>query len=115
MGISLDKDYIDLADVLGRNESYTDFEGLASVEHVVRVLVDEDVQLVLRLYDSERHNVNFVEVLRTLLAHWVYENLDQGDYSVTIAEAVDFLHTTAYVLGSRHWMKLGDLNVATSG
>lgn len=103
--------FIDLVEVVGRLESFTDFEGMADSSPLFDVINNLQVQQRLRLYKSPddpkklRSTGPSSAELEDLLKHYAYENLDQGDYVITVDEALMFIDIVAYILGSRYWMR----------
>jgi hypothetical protein len=98
--------YIDLAQVatqsLGFRQStaYHDFEGFADPDHTDAILEDKDVKEAIAV-----SRVDLVPVITDLLAHYVYENEDQGDYKVNVEEACTFVCTVDWLFTCRFWLK----------
>ena len=109
----LDKNYFDLFKVIEPDEgqgSYHDFEGFADPDHTEAILQHPDVQarldLMARLNSTGEPDKKKRDVLRTLLAHFSYENEDQGDYQINPQEACVFLDTVEWLLSCRYWLSV---------
>jgi hypothetical protein len=76
---------------------YSDFEGFASNEHTQSILDHPAIRMHLEGAPS---------AVRDLLAHYVYENEDQGDYEVTPEDANTFVDIVTWLLNSRYWLKV---------
>jgi hypothetical protein len=88
--------YIDLAQEFSKTATFTDFEGFASPDHTESILTNLDV--LKRLEDAP-------SCVRDLLAHYVYEMEDQGDYQIDVEEACVFIDTMVWLLNSRFWLR----------
>lgn len=107
--------YWDLAQVFELVGSYTDFEGLSNSRHTEQILNDLYVQQDIELYanpwpngtpDLEKEMVIQKRKLMTdIVAHWVYENEDQGGLLVDRQMTCDFIHALGFLLQSRWWLK----------
>lgn len=120
--------YWDMAQWFSRLGSYTDFEGFAGPRHVREILAHPRVLETIELYadvthlevgavhaewnaeaqakvnESEKERVR--ELLKDLVAHFVYECEDQADYELDENDVTQFIHHIAWLLvGSRYYMK----------
>jgi hypothetical protein len=90
--------YIDLAEEAGRDSpGYSDFEGFAG---------PEKVEELLKLSEIKTWLTNGPSFVRDLLAHWIYESIDQGDYTPNTEECVTFIQTVQWMFNVRYYMKV---------
>jgi len=89
--------YIDLAQLIAQQSSYTDFEGFTDPEPI-KAMLDDSV-IVERLKGAS-------DFVRDLLAHWMHENIDQGDYTPDNEEALQFIELVDWLFNSRFYMKV---------
>lgn len=96
------KRYVDLGKYFMKQESFMDWEGFADPDEVMKV-----VQVVRREAGSpeekERH-----AIARTLLTHWVHQNIDQGGYTPTQKEAEWAFDSFDWLLGGCRWFMKED-------
>jgi hypothetical protein len=97
--------YWDLVEIAERNSNlYTDWEGFADPSKVHEIINSLSVNEALDVYADHEPRVD-PEFVRDMLAHAVYEQLDQGGAEVTMEEAVEFVHLVMWIFGCRYWMK----------
>lgn len=93
----------DLAKIFGAIESYCDFEGFAGPEEVNTLLAQEGVRQRIEGAKSDRYDHR--GVVKTLTAHYIFDNVDQADYRPTLDEVIVFIDTIIWLLTSRWYMK----------
>src|SRR5215831_4436046 len=105
--VNLEEDYFDLTKMFPPGTTYRDYEGLTSPDNVKTLLHDPLVQEAIHIYTDEGAPPRLEEeFLLTLLAHFAYENEDQGGYTISVDEAVNFIHIVAMIFSCRYWMKV---------
>jgi hypothetical protein len=93
--------YIDLAQELTKgSSSYHDFEGLTASTSTEEML---DNPIINAYFTYKPGGTN--PIIRDLLAHWFYDNVDEGGYTPSIEECQGFIHILDYLFTSRYWMK----------
>jgi hypothetical protein len=91
--------YIDLAQELTKGASYHDFEGLTDPASTHAMLANPTIASYFKPGERE-------PFIRDLLAHWYYDNIDEGGYTPSIEECQVFIHTLDYLFTSRYWMRI---------
>jgi hypothetical protein len=99
--------YIDLVMWFADKHSYMDFEGLADGSYTKAILEDEAVLDVIEMHvafvDKENESRR---VLKTFLAHWLYEHESEIGFEPPFDLIEQFLHAAAFILcGSRMWAR----------
>jgi hypothetical protein len=89
--------YIDLAQELTKSNSYHDFEGLTDPAGTHSMLVDPTIIQLLKGREP---------FVRDLLAHWYYDNIDEGGYTPSVEECQNFVFILDWLFTSRYWMKI---------
>ncbi len=102
MAINFDDEsrYLDMAKWFEKQTSYMDFEGFASGSKLLKK-VDKAIENRLK-WDSNKDRKN---VIRTLLIHHAFEELDQGDYEMKIAEMEAIVEFLSSILSCRYFLK----------
>lgn len=87
------------------SDIYSDLEGLADPQRVLPLLEDDDIAEAIANNASEALPG---ELLRDMLLHFAYENLDQADHETARGEAIVFLDTVAWLFQARFWIRIRD-------
>jgi hypothetical protein len=92
--------YIDLAQELTRGQaSYCDFEGLTSGTSTEAMLNRPEIVALFKPGEREPFT-------RDLLAHWYYQNIDEGGYTPSTDECIQFVFVMDWLFTSRYRMKI---------
>jgi hypothetical protein len=102
--------YLDMAQEFSRDDEapddqywhhpgrvYSDFEGFAGTD---------DIEVMLSLEEVKSRLSNGPTFIRDLVAHWMYENIDQGAYRPTLDEVRTFIDTVQWLFSARFYMKM---------
>jgi hypothetical protein len=96
--------YHDLGWHLMNKTSYVDWEGFTSSAEVLGHI--RWIRDAIRPSNGEAYNDEELMILDVTL-HWVYDNIDQGDYTPTESETKAAAYTIEWLLGgARLWAKV---------